>query len=490
MGLTYPHQGNPSVSVNGAGTNLGLQAATYGTAAEWTAANPVLGKGEIGYETDTYVHKVGDGSTAWASLTAAGSGTYASLTGAVPPAGVQQQRRGNLTTITAFQSGHGYTSGGSGGTWTLNDTNIAFAGTQCTSVVTAGTGGSPRIRSATLSALDATGKDFVLWVRCPDVTHLRQIQVTFASSSYSNYRQWNVVDMVTQGITGQAMRSGEWFQVRFTFDSTSASSAGTQLRTNITDFQLVAIDDNTGNAVTVQFGYFGYYTRSSALSTGAISLSFDDSYADSLTRAAPALAAYGYAATAYTIVDLLSTSGFMSLADLHTLQEQYGWDVAGHAYTSAAHTSGFTALSASALDTELRNLKAWSLDNGFARGAGHLAYPGGTLNSTVETSARKFYTTGRQVYSAGPGAETVQPANPMRLRAQQAQTANLATVQSFVDQVAANGTWGLIAMHQIVASGASGSLQMNLADLNTLLAYIAGKSIPVLTCGQVFAASL
>jgi hypothetical protein len=68
VGLTYPHQGNPSVSVSGGGTNLGLQAAVYGTAAEWTAANPVLGKGELGHETDTGVFKVGDGSTAWASL--------------------------------------------------------------------------------------------------------------------------------------------------------------------------------------------------------------------------------------------------------------------------------------------------------------------------------------------------------------------------------------------------------------------------------------
>jgi lysophospholipase L1-like esterase len=79
VGLTYPHQGNPSVSVLGGGTNLGLQAAVYGTAAEWLAANPVLGKGELGHETDTGVYKVGDGSTVWSSLTTAGSGTYGQL---------------------------------------------------------------------------------------------------------------------------------------------------------------------------------------------------------------------------------------------------------------------------------------------------------------------------------------------------------------------------------------------------------------------------
>ena len=39
-----------------------------GTAAEWTAANPVLLEAEIGVETDTRRYKVGDGTTAWAGL--------------------------------------------------------------------------------------------------------------------------------------------------------------------------------------------------------------------------------------------------------------------------------------------------------------------------------------------------------------------------------------------------------------------------------------
>jgi lysophospholipase L1-like esterase len=38
------------------------------TAANWTAANPVLSAGEPGLETDTKKRKTGDGTTAWASL--------------------------------------------------------------------------------------------------------------------------------------------------------------------------------------------------------------------------------------------------------------------------------------------------------------------------------------------------------------------------------------------------------------------------------------
>lgn len=39
-----------------------------GTAAQWTAANPVLAAGEMGIETDTNRSKYGNGTTAWNSL--------------------------------------------------------------------------------------------------------------------------------------------------------------------------------------------------------------------------------------------------------------------------------------------------------------------------------------------------------------------------------------------------------------------------------------
>lgn len=40
-----------------------------GTAAQWTAANPILSAGEIGFESDSGQFKIGDGTTAWVDLT-------------------------------------------------------------------------------------------------------------------------------------------------------------------------------------------------------------------------------------------------------------------------------------------------------------------------------------------------------------------------------------------------------------------------------------
>ena len=46
------------------------------TASNWTSNNPTLAQGEMGIETDTTVFKIGDGSTAWNSLSQGGGGTW------------------------------------------------------------------------------------------------------------------------------------------------------------------------------------------------------------------------------------------------------------------------------------------------------------------------------------------------------------------------------------------------------------------------------
>src|ERR1700691_5409998 len=74
-----------------------------GLAAQWTSANPVLAQGELGLETDTDKVKIGDGSTAWTSLsyfagTVASSTTTPQITLSTPITGVL---KGNGTAILA-----------------------------------------------------------------------------------------------------------------------------------------------------------------------------------------------------------------------------------------------------------------------------------------------------------------------------------------------------------------------------------------------------
>jgi len=65
------------------------------TAANWTSANPTLAQGELGVETDTDKIKIGDGSTAWTSISylintsgyASYSDTTANFTGTLQNSG-------------------------------------------------------------------------------------------------------------------------------------------------------------------------------------------------------------------------------------------------------------------------------------------------------------------------------------------------------------------------------------------------------------------
>ena len=83
-----------------------------GTAAQWTSANPVLAAGEQGWESDTNKLKIGNGSSAWNSL------SYA-ITGAA----------GTVTSITA---GTGLSGGTitSSGTIAIDSTVATLTGSQ------------------------------------------------------------------------------------------------------------------------------------------------------------------------------------------------------------------------------------------------------------------------------------------------------------------------------------------------------------------------
>ena len=95
-----------------------------GTAAEWTAANPILAAGEMGIETDTRKFKFGDGTTPWNTL------AYASAEGG-----------GGTGDVTA--AGDNYFTGNNTFTGTTkfdNDVNIHGANLEIAGTIAAATG--------------------------------------------------------------------------------------------------------------------------------------------------------------------------------------------------------------------------------------------------------------------------------------------------------------------------------------------------------------
>jgi Major tropism determinant N-terminal domain/Collagen triple helix repeat (20 copies) len=86
-----------------------------GTAAQWTAANPVLLIGELGFETDTNLIKAGNGSTAWTSLTYyTGAVGATGATGATGAQGIQGIQGATGSTGATGASGTNGTNGATG----------------------------------------------------------------------------------------------------------------------------------------------------------------------------------------------------------------------------------------------------------------------------------------------------------------------------------------------------------------------------------------
>jgi hypothetical protein len=108
-----------------------------GTDAEWTSANPILLEGEIGYSTDGNYFKIGDGATAWSSITATFSPlSIGSLVDLVYPVGcyyTQYPAAASNTESLEFPTSEEPGTLFPGTTWTAQfDTESVFFRTQGT----------------------------------------------------------------------------------------------------------------------------------------------------------------------------------------------------------------------------------------------------------------------------------------------------------------------------------------------------------------------
>lgn len=109
------------------------------TAANWTSANPTLSAGELGYESDTDKVKVGDGITAWTSLTYLIDGTAGAETDPIVGAVSGIVKADGAGNISAASAGTDYQAPLVSGTniKTVNGSSILGTG----DLTVAGTGG-------------------------------------------------------------------------------------------------------------------------------------------------------------------------------------------------------------------------------------------------------------------------------------------------------------------------------------------------------------
>ncbi len=108
-------------------TVTGLVQHKTGTASQWASVNPVLAKGALGIENNTYKIKVGDGVTAWNDLPYVGQDNAYTYTISLPVSGwsngIQTISNTDITADSTVILTPNYTS-------TTSDMYTAFSGAE------------------------------------------------------------------------------------------------------------------------------------------------------------------------------------------------------------------------------------------------------------------------------------------------------------------------------------------------------------------------
>lgn len=504
QGETGPAGPQPPLGAAGAGPTVALRSddpttANARTPTTHAASHAVGGTDPLNGYLPTA------GGTVTGNLAVAGRLTQNNI--ALPLLGPSLQTSWRASTWRQnFQTGHGWTTNGSGvATSNLNDTTTFVRGTQCATLTTKGTGGNANLWKLAGSAIDLTGKAIRLTLKVDDVTHLASLNFFVGSNGMGNYFKWRCNNITS---STRLIQSGEWVTLTCQWadlDSaagtlTMAATGQPSTKTGFTDMQIQIVDDTAG-PVTAHFQSVEIIPDTSitpAFASGVVSITFDDSWKSVYDICRPTMDQYGYRGTTYQIAEYVGQSSRVSLVDLRSLQNQSGWEVAGHSYTAAAHTNRYPTLTAQQVDDELRNLKAWLVVNGFTSDA--FAYPGGQFGKTtdgvgVDSLVSRYFSSGRSInylYST----EMAPPAVPQRLKAlssigstissgDKANVGNLVGAGGLLDRCQQQGSWLILTFHEFVSGAATDVTQCSAADAQTVMSAISTRGIPVVPVGEV-----
>ncbi|WP_430376686.1 polysaccharide deacetylase family protein [Streptomyces sp. B1-3] len=402
-----------------------------------------------------------------------------------------------------FQTGHGWTVGGSGtASSNANDTTDFVRGTQAVRVTTAANGIQSQVRKLAGSAMDLTGKLIRLILKVDDVAHLDRLEFLVGTSTFTNYFRWTIH---THSATNpNYVQSGEWVTVHLNWADVTASGGtysvsanGTpSSRSGFTDMQVNCYDDGTG-AVTYHLQAVELVPDTTeTFPNGVITVSFDDSYASVYDLARPKMDALGFSGTMFNIAEAIGSSGvYLNTTQMRSMQDFSGWEMGGHAYATAAHAARYTTLTEQQVDDDFRKLRSWLVTHGFS--SEHFAYPGGQFGQTtdgvpVDQIAARYFTSARSIISEN--VESFPAAMPHRLKAVTGindgsgiggvTVSSLTATGGKLDRCLNNGDWLNLCLHKIVSGTPADSTEISQTGFNTLMDAINSRGIPVITVSE------
>lgn len=402
----------------------------------------------------------------------------------------------NTIVVDRFQSGHGWGSA-TGVTQASNDTTVVGLGTQSMKLTTqANTFGFTR--KTAMAAQDLTNYHPRLWLTIEDpslwgVASISLLAANTGGLGSSNYYSWQMNVDTAGNSTNNAINTPAGQMVAIDMPWASVFTAGAPTKTNIVDWQ---INVNAANIAGLNFWIHGIElvpNLQTIYPNGVVSICLDDSYQGHWDFARPAMSKYGYPATLFPICDRIGVAGSMTLAQLKTLHDVMGWEIAAHAYSLANH-SNFNSMTQKQVFGDMIASLNWLRANGF--NVRNYAYPQGTFsNQNADFPAKQLFTSARSINPSLIGA--MPPSNPWRLRSRSGvggsggfavTTSGSTGTFGLLSAAKAGPSWVILTIHDISA-GASGNInQCSNADFTALIDSINGLGMEVATINQVMTA--
>lgn len=322
-------------------------------------------------------------------------------------------------------------------------------------------------------ALDFEDKFVKVWLRVSDVARLGGLELRLSSDRFAGSYFAFSLDQYAD-VHFNYLGDDDWTPVTWSFGS--ARIEGTPDRRAITDVGWFVFDKGEGQPVQMDWAGLAMVDLPGE---GVLSFTFDDGYDDHLL-AAKLMAAQGYRGTAYIIPEALGREGYLSLEQVHELADRYGWEIAAH------HATPFTELEPAALELEILALRRFLIDNDFAAGADHLAYPLGRQDvDVVRPLARKYFATAR---IAARGPETVPPGDPHLLRVFNVTPETTpAQVGAAARRAREHGEWLILMLHYLVEEPRK-EIDYGIADFEKLVAAVHESGIRVAPVAEVWEA--
>jgi peptidoglycan/xylan/chitin deacetylase (PgdA/CDA1 family) len=362
--------------------------------------------------------------------------------------------------ITRFAPGHGWVLGDGSGSCTESSDDPCF-GFQAIAFERDSIGSTPP--AFRLIDLDLRDKMLVVWMKCPPGSG--GLNVYAGNSNLSEYHYWNAVPV----------RGNVWEYVVLPFSA--AVPTGTPDRTRVERLHVTAGVHGEGVSVPYYLGGVATTPNLDAYPNGAVSITFDDSLDDAWAVGRPIMDEFGFGGTGYFLPYTLGDRGTPTLTQLHRMEENHGWEIAGHGF---ARHSDLTTLPEPDVDYDVRTMRKWLLSHGF-RGQDHFAYPYGAHNPSVREVVARYFQTARAVVH--PERLPLRPA-PSRLHQLSAYTwserSSLAEIMGVIDAVVAARSWGILLFHTIDRGG-----DISSDTFGEVLSYLHDKSLAVEPVGRI-----